>query len=72
MISKPPSRSHGLSQKVLTNFGSMHIHFHFDDEGRPVGGWISHKNKDPDSQIVGLIEALSEGLNEVIKATRGE
>lgn len=71
-MSSRPNRCHGLSQKVETKFGSMYIHFHFDNDGRPVGGWISHKNKDPNSQIVGLIEALSEGLNDVIKAARGE
>ena len=45
----------------------MFIHVDFNDKGQPVAGWISDKGKDPDSAIVGLIEALSEGLNKVLK-----
>tara|TARA_R110002153_G_scaffold151371_1_gene302797 strand:+ start:457 stop:654 length:198 start_codon:yes stop_codon:yes gene_type:complete len=60
-------RHHLITQKVETNFGSMFIHIDFNDNGQPVAGWISDKGKDPDSAIVGLIEALSEGLNKVLK-----
>lgn len=61
------SRHTLLTQKVPTPFGKMYIHIEVGDDGAPTGGWISHPEKDPESQIRMLMEALSEGLNEACK-----
>ena len=61
------SREQTVTQRVSTSFGSMFIHIDYDIEGHVCGGWISDKNKDPEAQIVGLVEALSEGLNKALK-----
>lgn len=53
--------------KIKTEFGAMYIHIDKNDDGTVHGGWISWGTKDPESKIVGLVAALSEGLNEALK-----
>jgi hypothetical protein len=55
------------TQRVETEFGSIYIHIDHLANGIPDGGWISWGSKDPESKIVGLISALSDGLNKALK-----
>jgi hypothetical protein len=55
------------TQRVETKFGSVYIHIDHLSNGMPDGAWISWGSKDPESAIVGLISALSEGLNKALK-----
>ena len=65
---KPPTgRYYTVTQRVETDFGSMYIHLDHLPDGTLDGGWISWGTKDPESKIVGLVAALSEGLNEALK-----
>ena len=54
------------TQRVETEFGSMYIHVDQNEQGID-GGWISWGSKDPESKIVGLVSALSDGLNKALK-----
>lgn len=64
------NRTHTITQKVKTEFGSMYIHIHYGLNGRPCGGWISDPGKEPTSQISKLVETLSQGLHEALKENR--
>lgn len=64
------NRTHTITQKVKTEFGSMYIHIRYDRNGRPCGGWISDPGKEPTSQISKLVETLSQGLHEALKENR--
>ena len=61
------NRTHTITQKVKTEFGSMYIHIHYDKHFRPCGGWISDPGKNPTSEISNLVATLSEGLNTALK-----
>ena len=50
----------------------MYIHIDTDHRHRPVGGSISHPQKEPSSQISMLIENLSVGLNEALAGDAAE
>ena len=64
-------RYHTETTKIKTEFGAMYIHVDRAVTGNNVGdvtgAWISWGRKDPESKIVGLVSALSEGLNEALK-----
>jgi hypothetical protein len=60
-------RTHTVTCKVKTDFGSMHIHIELNAAGQPVGGSISTPGKEPESQIARLVETLSEGLDEALR-----
>lgn len=62
-----PTRTNTISRKVETAFGSMYIHVEVDAAFRPVGGSISDPGKEPQSQIAGLVEDLSRGLDDLFK-----
>lgn len=60
------NRSIGTRLKIRTPFGAMYIHIEKDEFGRPVDGAISHRGKEPESQISKLVEDLSRGLSKVL------
>lgn len=61
------NRSFTITQKVRTAFGSIYIHILLDDTGVPVGGSISTPQKEPESQVSGLLDDLSRGLDEALR-----
>ena len=64
-------RTRCITQKVATPFGGMFVHLEIGRHGRIVGGSISHKWKEPDSQLVSLVDALSAGLDATLAAAGG-
>lgn len=50
----------------------MFVHVQVGPHGRVIGGGISHKWKEPDSQLVALIDALSAGLDDTLAAVGGK
>lgn len=60
---------YGLNHKVKTPFGSCYIHIHWDEHGRICGGSISDPQKEPDAQVAKMIQALSQGLDDILNAT---
>jgi hypothetical protein len=59
------------TQKISTAFGAAFIHIDVAGDGRVVGGAISHKWKEPNSEIAELIEAISDGLDDTLAASGG-
>lgn len=68
MVTGSGNRHPSTVTKVVTPFRSMYIHIDFNEQGQPVGGWISDPGKEPESQVSALVEALSEGLNMALTA----
>lgn len=64
------NRTSTLTQKVRTPFGNFYVHVEFDAMGWPCGGSISDPQKAPDAQIAKLVRALSDGLDNCLKASR--
>lgn len=56
-------RCNTITQKVKTQFGTMHIHIDFNEYGQAIGGKISTPGKEPNNTINNLVEILSIGLN---------
>lgn len=67
-MSAERTRSSTATRQVATPFGKMYVHVEFDDQGLPCGGSISDPQKEPDGQIAQLIRALSEGLDDTLRA----
>lgn len=67
----PMNRTRTVTQKIRTPFGTMFAHIEVNNLGYPVGGSISHPGKEPESQIAALVEALSAGLDDVLKIGAG-
>ena len=65
------TRLRTIITKIQTPFGGMFFHLDFDDRGRVAGGQISHKGKEPDSQVASLVEALSQGVDEALASSGG-
>ena len=64
------NRTNTITEKIITPFGSMYIHIHYDDDAVPVGAWISDPGKEPDSTVSQLVRDLSEGLHKMLKENR--
>ena len=60
-------RSHTITRKVRTDFGSMYVHVEMDETGHVVGASISDPQKEPDTQIAKLVQALSKGLDNALQ-----
>jgi len=62
-------RATTITRKIKTNFGNVYIHIDLDPENgyRPCGGSISTPGKEPESQIVTLVETISAGLDEALR-----
>jgi len=65
------SRLRTTITKIETPFGGMFFHLDFDAKGRVAGGQISHKGKEPDSQVTQLVEALSHGVDDALASSGG-
>ena len=61
-------REQAVTQKVQTPFRSMYVCLTHDDVGRITGGKIFDPRKEPDSTVAELVDALSDGLDQAIKA----
>lgn len=62
-------RTSTINERVETEFGAMHICITHED-GRITGGRIFAKRKLEGTQINDLVDALSDGLDQAIKAVR--
>lgn len=67
-LTESDGRFDGLNHKIKTPFGSCYIHIHWDEHGRINGGSISDPQKEPDAQISKMVQALSQGLDEILQA----
>ena len=60
-------RAHETVTKIATPFRGVFVHITWDGD-RVIGASFSHQQKDWDSQLTKLIEAVSAGLCAAIKA----
>ena len=53
--------------KIETDFGNLHLHVRYTNDGRPCGLSISHQIKDMNSQIAELIETIATGIDAALR-----
>jgi hypothetical protein len=67
-MKKKTKRAHETTTKVATPFRGVFVHLTWSDDGFLVGASLSHQQKDFRSPISELIDQISNGLCEAIKA----
>ena len=69
-------RTQAMTERVETVFGSMYVHIHADDSGRPVGLAISTPGKADNTQLDDVIRQLADAADGMLKersdALRGD
>ena len=63
-------RTQAMTERVETAFGSMYVHIHADDSGRPIGLAISTPGKADNTQLDDVIRQLAATANGMLKDNR--
>jgi|CXWL01.1.fsa_nt_gi hypothetical protein len=52
---------------IETDYGKLHLHICYTNDGRPCGIAVSHQIKDMNSQIAELIETIATGIDAALR-----
>ena len=66
------SRCRSVQHAIPTPFGKMYVHIEIDDAGIPIGAWISDPLKDKETPVTELVQSLSAGFHDALKALHRE